>query len=355
MKPGLIHKLNKAQLLLLPFSLMYGFVVLIRNKLFDWQWLGSRQFEIPVISVGNISVGGTGKTPHVEYIARLFQFNMAVLSRGYGRSTKGFRIVRENDKPENTGDEPLQIKSKFPDITVAVCEQRVIGVERLLSIHNQLQLIMLDDAFQHRYIRPGLSIVLINYHKLIYHDYLLPAGRLREPVKGLKRAHVAVVTKCPVELSPEEKIKIVSRLNRIASMPVFFSTFKYGTAVGVFTSQSLTSITNHHILLVSGIADPAPLKKYLNAEQITELRYPDHHTFTQSDVNHILKTFNNIHNKNKVLITTEKDMQRFKPFESLFTETRDKFFYVPIEVNFLFDDAEKFNKIVVNYVEEHKP
>jgi tetraacyldisaccharide 4'-kinase len=185
MRPGRSRLLQLVRWLLLPFGAVYVASVLIRNKLFDWGILPSKQYDLPVISVGNISVGGTGKTPHVEYLVRLLQEkDPAVLSRGYGRRTKGFRLVNENDEAWKVGDEPLQVRNKFPDIRVAVCESRVEGIDQLLRLTPPPGLVLLDDAFQHRYVKPGLSIVLVNYHHLIYNDWPLPAGRLREPAGG---------------------------------------------------------------------------------------------------------------------------------------------------------------------------
>lgn len=351
MKFGRSRLLQFIQWLLLPFSAIYGVGVRVRNKLFDWNILPSNRFDIPVISIGNISVGGSGKTPHVEYLIQLLQEkDLAVLSRGYGRKSKGFQLVNENDDARKVGDEPLQVRNKFPNIRVAVCERRVEGIHQLLQWPSPPALVLLDDAFQHRYVKPGLSIVLVNYHHLIYNDWLLPAGRLREPLGALKRAHAVVVSKCPEDLSVPERDQIASRLYKIAKLPIFFSYFKYGRLKGVFTQQEMALDTDCHILLVTGIADPGPLKVHLKAPQLSELHFPDHHDFTASDVRKILKQYTSITDHAKILLTTEKDAQRLKKWQDLFSGVSDYFYYLPVEVDFLFDGREPFNKKILQYL-----
>ena len=262
---------------LYPASWLYGAVVMMRNKLFDWEVLQSKSFDIPIISVGNLAVGGTGKTPHTEYLIKFLcnQYKVAVLSRGYKRHTKGYVLATPESTARSIGDEPYQMHQKFPSVTVAVDEKRCHGIEKLLALQKpSIDVILLDDAFQHRYVKPGLSILLTDYHRLFCDDTLLPAGRLREPISGKNRAQIVIVTKCPQDIKPIDYNIITKRLNLYPYQQLFFSSFRYGNLQPVFPTMSpdtnaistnhevaLSSLTNTDILLMTGIASPALFSK----------------------------------------------------------------------------------------------
>jgi len=268
---------------LYPISFLYGIGVSLRNKLFDWKFLQSKSFDIPIICVGNIAVGGTGKTPHTEYLIRFLQdrYQVAVLSRGYKRHTKGYILADSESSARTIGDEPYQIKKKFPAITVAVDEKRVRGVENLLKLNTpKVEVVLLDDAFQHRYIEAGMNIILTDYHRLFCDDALLPAGRLREPDKAKNRAQIVIVTKCPADIKPIDYNIIAKRLDLFPYQKLFFSSFLYGNLIPVFpesgnTPRKLNSLKkSENILLVTGIASPVVMKeeieKYVSNKAMLE-------------------------------------------------------------------------------------
>ena len=304
-------------IILFPLSLIYGWVIAVRNFLFDIGLLPSKHFIIPIISVGNLAVGGTGKTPHVEYLLSLFKKNTktAVLSRGYKRKTTGFILANENANSQTIGDEPFQIFKKFPNVTIAVDEKRVNGVNKLLKQIPDLQLIILDDAFQHRHIQAGLSILLTDYSNLYTEDSILPTGTLRESGKGSKRADIIVVTKCPEHISPIEMRIVEDELKLKAHQSIFFSTYKYADIEPVFLvdiTPKLTleqlKINKTDILLVAGIAKPQPIVDYLNnfALQVESLLFADHHIFNSKDIREIKENFEKLNTDNKIIIVTEK-------------------------------------------------
>ena len=271
---------------LLALSWLYGLGVGIRNTLFEMGVLKSRSFSTPVISVGNITVGGTGKTPHVEYLIRLLkdQFNVAVLSRGYKRKSSGFVLSDSETTMPMIGDEPYQMKQKFPDITVAVDRKRTRGISKLTSPASGLDIdvVLLDDAFQHRYVKPGINILLVDYHRLLIYDRLLPAGRLREPVKAKDRADIVIITKCPKDLKPMEFRVITKAMNLYPYQQLYFSTLEYDQPCGVFTNQVYSEkLSGKNILLLTGIASPEQLLHDLQEydSQITPLTFSDHHDF----------------------------------------------------------------------------
>jgi len=352
------------KVLLYPISLIYGLIVFIRNKLFDLNMLSSQEFDIPVISVGNINVGGTGKTPHIEYLVSVLKsnFKIATLSRGYKRKTKGFILANSQSTATEIGDEPLQIKNKFPSIDVAVDACRVNGINQLLNKNNNLNAILLDDAFQHRYVNPGISILLIDYNNPLSKDYLLPLGRLREPASQTKRASIIIVTKCPSELKPIERRIMEKDLGIFPYQNLYFTTFNYGKLIPIFSANPLigdfddSEIKKYSLLVVTGIANPDKMLSYLGRTQqkIEHLKYPDHYNFKQKDIANICNTFNGIENKNKIIITTEKDAMRLK--DSVFKEMiiNLPIYYLPIEINFLFEDSKKFNNQIISYVKTNK-
>lgn len=345
---------------LYPVSWIYGTVVMLRNKLFDWGTLQSKSFSVPVICVGNLSVGGTGKTPHTEYLIKLLHthYHVAVLSRGYKRHTKGFVLANENSTARTIGDEPYQMHIKFPTITLAVDENRCHGIERLLTQKDPpVDIILLDDAFQHRYVKPGLSILLTDYHRLFCDDTLLPAGRLRESINGKNRAQIVIVTKCPEDIKPIDFNIISKRLNLYPYQQLFFSSFHYGELQPVFASSPvipLSSLTDTNLLLVTGIASPAAILKQLesNAQQIDLLAFGDHHDFTHKDMQLIKDRFKKLEGEHRLIVTTEKDATRLINHPGLDAELKPYLYTLPIEVEILQNQQDKFNQRIIDYVRE---
>ncbi len=347
---------------LLPLAWLYGIGVRFRNLLFDFGILKSRSFDVPIIDVGNLTVGGTGKTPHTEYLIHLLKkkYNVAVLSRGYKRQSKGY-VLAQTDTPMHTiGDEPYQMKQKYPEVTVAVDKDRCHGVEQLLkpSVQPPVDVVILDDAYQHRYIKPGLNILLMDYHRLIYFDKLLPAGRLREPRSGIKRADIIIVTKCPPYITPMDKRGIERTLDLEKWQNLFFSTFRYGALYPLFPSgegqrkkltiEELKSF-DEGILLVSGIASPQQLEYDLSkiTTKFESYRFADHHQFTDKDISNVDSKF-----KGGIIVTTEKDASRLKELgEKAFPPQHARSIYVlPIEVEFMTGTGERFDSLITNYV-----
>ena len=345
---------------LLPLSWLYGLGVKFRNMLFEIGILHSESFDVPVISVGNITVGGTGKTPHVEYLIELLKdkAKVAVLSRGYKRRTRGFVIADDNATAKTIGDEPLQMKRKYgDDITVAVDRKRCHGIRQLTSDEDGIDVILLDDAFQHRYVKPGVNILLVDYHRLIIYDKLLPAGRLREPLSGKNRADIVIVTKCPHDLKPMEFRVITKAMNLYPFQRLFFTCLEYRNITPVFGSgeQSLDSIGKDcHILLLTGIASPQQMIEDLSPRcpHITPLTFGDHHTFTSSDVARINNEFAALPHP-KMIITTEKDATRLIAVEGLSEEVRGAMFALPVKIHFMLGQEESFNEKIIGYVRKN--
>ena len=349
--------------LLLPLSILYGTIIFIRNKAYDWGILPSRSFNIPILSVGNITVGGTGKTPHVEYLADLLrdEFNPATLSRGYKRKTRGFRLVDTGDSPRQVGDEPCQIKRKFPDLTVAVDANRVRGIETIRQQKPEADLILLDDAYQHRKVQANLSILLIDFNRPITKDFMLPLGNLREPTFEKRRANVIIITKAPPDMQPIQRRIFLDRLKPYPYQSVFFTTLKYGDIKPVFpgyqdSDESKQPEGNTKILLATGIADPAPLKKYVSeniSKQIYSVKFADHKNFTSSDIEKIRRRFERLEG-DKIILTTEKDAIRFEESGAIPDEIKQAFFYLPVQVQFLNDRTKDFNRQIIDYVRKNK-
>jgi tetraacyldisaccharide 4'-kinase len=343
-----------------PISILYGIIISLRNKLYDMGVFPSKEFVIPVISVGNLSVGGTGKTPHIEYLIRLLrtEFYIATLSRGYGRKTRGFILADTQSNASEIGDEPIQFKRKYSNIRVAVDVNRVKGILELQKNYPSLQSILLDDAFQHRAVKPGLSIVLTDYSKLYVHDLIMPTGNLREFKSGIIRADIIVVTKCPVILLPIERKRLISEIKPMPHQHVYFSYIKYGDFLPLNGEQKnpfpkeFYFERSYSILLLTGIANTAPLEYYLKdkVKNIHKSKHPDHHHFTKKDIENVKKIFNNIAASNKIILTTEKDAMRLKSPE--YTEALKELpvFYIPIEIDFHDKDKEQFNEQIVHYV-----
>ncbi len=349
-----------------PFSWLYGMGVGFRNMLFETGFLKSHSYSIPVISVGNITVGGTGKTPHVEYLVRLLKDKMkvAVLSRGYKRKSHGFVLADEQTPMEAIGDEPYQIKQKFPEVTVAVDKKRTRGIHHLTDDQDtpNIDVILLDDAFQHRYVKPGINILLVDYHRLIIYDQLLPAGRLREPVKSKNRADIVIITKCPKDLKPMEFRVITKAMSLYPYQQLYFSTYEYDTPRLVFPDcqeptevpSGIESLQGRNILLLTGIASPEQMRLDLEpyAESIQPLVFSDHHNFKRNDIECINQAFDELP-KPGLIVTTEKDATRLKQAEGLSDEVKQHLIVLPIRVSLLLDQEEAFNQNIIGYVRKN--
>lgn len=346
---------------MLPLSWLYGLGVRLRNQMFELGILKSRSFDIPVISVGNITVGGSGKTPHVEYLIRLLKdkVKVAVLSRGYKRKSKGFVLADAETCMKDIGDEPYQMKTKFPDIHVAVDKNRCHGIDMLTGNEksNDTDVILLDDAFQHRYVKPGVNILLVDYHRLIIYDKLMPAGRLREPQNGKARADIVIITKCPKDLKPMEFRVIIKAMDLYPYQQLFFTTLEYDNLRQMQGGEeiSLKQLNkNTNILLLTGIASPKQmtydLKEY--SDNITPMTFPDHHQFTAKDIELINNTFSQMSSP-KMIITTEKDSVRLTGMEGLSDEIRRNIYILPIRIKFMLGQEEEFNNKIIGYVQKN--
>lgn len=327
------------KVLLLPLSIMYSIITGSRNFLFHIGVLKSQRFDTPVLCVGNITVGGTGKTPHTEMIIAELQkkFRVACLSRGYKRKTSGFILAGENSTAREIGDEPMQIKKKFPGIIVACDGNRVRGIQKLLALPEPPQVIILDDAFQHRYVQADKNIVLVDYNRPVHQDMLLPAGRLRENTSALKRADYIIVTKCPKDIQPIERRILSKHLKIKPYQQLFFTAMDYGT-IHKLSSKAKEAIPDKAstILCLTGIARPEPYVEYLKSftQDITELRYPDHHNFTAKDIQRIEAAFESLKGNDKYIFTTEKDAVRLAAC-NLPKELKRHIYYIPIEPVFI--------------------
>jgi len=357
--------LKKKYILLYPVSLIYGVVTGIRNFLYNTGLLKGHEFGKPVICVGNITVGGTGKTPHCEYLIGLLKQNykIALLSRGYKRKTRGFRIVSPEMNPTDTGDEPLQICRKFQDIIVAVDSNRVRGAETIFRLYPETEVIIMDDGFQHRRIIPGLTVLLTDLNRLMIKDHLLPYGELRENVKNMYRSDIILITKSPEDISPIDRRIIVKELNKAPYQNLYFTSFKYGDPAPVFceaVSEKLQLSTDNKvksgIVLVTGIANPAPFKDYIQmfAEELIHLSYPDHHRFTEKDLVKICDAFLTLSTREKHIITTEKDAVRVRDFTNIAEHIKSALWYIPLDVYFLNDDKNEFDNLIIEYVRKNK-
>ena len=349
--------------ILYPVSAIYGLIISIRNFLYDYKIFKSTEFDIPVISIGNITVGGTGKTPHTEYLVELLrkQFNVTTISRGYKRKTKGYFEVQANSLASQVGDEPLQIKAKFNDVQVVVDEKRVHAIQKI-QVQQERQLpdvILLDDAFQHRSVSAGINILLIDFNRPIDKDRLMPVGRLREAKWQMRRANLIIYTKCPQEISPITRRIIMKDVFLRPYQNLFFTTMVYQPLTPVFPDEAIDTpklaSEKVSVLLVTGIANPEHLRKYLSTftEHITDLKYPDHHNFNASNIQQIEQKFAAIEADHKIIITTEKDSMRLKDME-LSPSIKANLFYIPLKIKFLDSEGKNFDEKIVTYVRENK-
>lgn len=356
MNPLLIL-INILKPLLYPISILYGVIVWLRNKLYDAGIISSIQFSVPVISVGNLSTGGTGKTPHIEYLIRLLQYEykVATMSRGYKRRTTGFYLAKEGTDATLIGDEPMQFHHKFPDVCVSVCEDRMTGIPRLLGEQPDIDIVLLDDAFQHRSVKPGLNILIIDFAKPFYKDHILPFGSLREGRKAYKRAHIIIVSKCPPQLSADVQQQMISKINPLPDQKVYFSYIAYDTMTDFFTGEPFRQANKANMVMVSGIAKPEPMLEHLRsiAADVHLLRYPDHHYFTSANLEEIRQTITNWDVSEKIIVTTEKDAMRLTIHRDELAQWNVRIAVLPIIIKFI-DKETGFNHEISSYIFREK-
>jgi len=348
------------QIILWPVSMLYGLGVSIHQWLYSSGFLKAQRFDLPVISVGNLSMGGTGKSPHIVYLTALLKntFKTAVLSRGYKRKSKGLQYASRNSTAEMVGDEPLMFKRKFPDVTVVVAESRSSAIPEVLMSQSDTQLILLDDAFQHYSIEPGINILLTDHRSLFTDDYLLPVGELREWKSGYKRASHIIVTKCPYPMTAEAKRSIVKKINPTSEQKVFFSHLGYHHPYLFDSPQERLKIEkDHEVLLLTGIASSDALENYLEHKVSVMYRqyYPDHHWYEMSDLRDILISWENIESKKKIILTTEKDAMLLEMYRDWMKENDLQIYVLPVQV--FFDDTERdaFHHEMISYIEKYYP
>ncbi|MBL6663619.1 MAG: tetraacyldisaccharide 4'-kinase [Flavobacteriales bacterium] len=339
------------RLFLLPIALFYGLVVFFRNMLFDYGIFSSKEYSVPIISVGNLCAGGSGKSPLVEYILRLIdnREKVAVLSRGYGRDSTGFQWVTSKSFVKDVGDESLQIARKFPELNVAVSESRNKGIQEI--IHNECDLILLDDAYQHRWVKPGLNILLTTYDNLFINDNLLPYGKLRESKKNFRRADIIVVTKTPYPLLPLDEYRLKEQISPFFNQKLCYSYLEYQEPVSLYTKKTL-SIEGKEVILMTAIASADLLKEYVDsrAKIIEHFEFKDHYNFKKKDIKKIIECYNKIDSQEKLILTTEKDATRLALYENNFKGIHIG--YIPIE--FKFQGKTNFNELILNYVEQNR-
>ena len=349
--------INLLKPLLYPASLLYGAIMWLRNKLYDAGLISSIQFSVPVISVGNLSTGGTGKTPHIEYLIRLleYEYKVATMSRGYKRSTTGFFLAKEGTDARMIGDEPMQFHRKFPEAVVSVCEDRMTGIPRLLGERPDVDVVLLDDAFQHRSVKPGLNILIIDFAKPFYRDFILPFGSLRESRKAYKRADIIIVSKCPPDMQDSLQQEMIRKINPLPHQQVYFSAIAYSPLTDFFSGEVINLPPQASIVMVSGIAKPEPMLHYLRsiAGDVHLLRYPDHHYFTGNNLEEIKQTYQNWEAAHKILVTTEKDAARLAIHRDTLAQWGINIAVLPIQVRLL-QHAAKFDEQVKSYIIKEK-
>lgn len=345
--------LKSLRILLFPFSLLYGFIVIIRNYLFDKNIIKSVSFDLPIIAVGNLSAGGTGKSPMVEYLLSTLKgkYKVATLSRGYKRKTKGYVLADAETAASEIGDEPMQFHQKFPDVAVAAGEERIVAIPQLLQDRPDTDVIILDDAFQHRSIKPGFNILLTEFGNLFTYDFFLPTGELRDQKASYKRADVIVVTKCPSDFSGEQRNDIKKEINPLPHQKVFFTAIEYGHPYHIVSKEQKAITSSDEVLLVCGIAKPAPLKRFLvqSSKTTHQQFFADHHLFSLKDIKEIKKRFNDIDTDEKMIVTTEKDAVRLIKFNAELVSM--PVFVLPVKHRFLFGEGIQFDSIVHTFIE----
>jgi tetraacyldisaccharide 4'-kinase len=344
--------LKSFRILLLPFAIFYWFIIWLRDFFYRKNFFKSASFGLPVICVGNLSVGGTGKSPMVEYLVEHLKdhFKVATLSRGYKRKTKGYALANEQTTALDIGDEPMQFHQKFPNVPVAVGEERLVAIPQLLHDRPDTEVIILDDAFQHRAIRAGLNILLTDCNNLFTRDFYLPTGDLRDLKSSYKRAHIIVVTKCNEELSSEEAQEIRDEIAPLEHQQIFFTTTRYQHPYHIIRGDQYEINENLEILLVTGVANPQPLKNLLeeHAASYQLVQFRDHHIFRIDDMNDLKRRFEKIEAEEKIILTTEKDAVRMMKFKTELEKSR--IYVIPVRHHFLFDEGEKFNQAVKNFI-----
>ncbi len=349
------------KIILFPFSILYGLVTSLRNVLFDWSILKSHPVNSQTICVGNLAVGGTGKTPHVEYLIKLLgdQHKIAVLSRGYKRKTSGFILASDQDTAREIGDEPLQYKTKNPELKVAVDANRRQGIKKLQELSDPPKIVILDDAFQHRSLKCELNIVISEYSNLYFQDTLMPAGYLRESKRGVSRADIIIVSKTPENASAVDIRNVIKDIKPLAHQSIFFSWLKYGELYGFQNNKEIISTLNDlfrfRIVLFTGIGNPKPMYTYLReyASEVTHIPYPDHHEFTLQNIAEIRDALDLFEGGNKIIVTTEKDAMRLKGSDLEDLTNTLPLYVLPIEIDFK-DKTEDFNNTILNYARENK-
>jgi len=348
--------LKRLKFLLYPFSLLYGLVMWVRNRFYDRKVLTAVEFDLPVIAVGNLSVGGTGKTPHVEHLIRLLKdsFRVATLSRGYNRRTSGYLLADSASTASQLGDEPMQFHQKFPDIEVCVGEERMLAIPQLLGERPETQIVLLDDAFQHRSVKPGLNILITDYSNRFTKDHVVPFGRLREGRKGYERANCIIVSKCPPQLSQSEKDAIRQEISPLPHQQLFFTSLKYGTLYDMFTASPVDAPDDTTILLVCGIARPEPLLQQLKEryKNVFLLSFPDHYYYSVPDLEKISRELGNLPGTNKLVVTTEKDAVRLQLLQERLRLMDLPIAVMPVEISFLFGEGDSFNNYIFTYVDQ---
>lgn len=339
------------KILLFPFSLIYGFFSILNSLIYELKIVIPIKFTIPVINIGNLTVGGTGKTPHIEYLINLLNpyIKLAVLSRGYKRKTKGFRRVEKTDDVKNAGDEPLLFKRKYNDLNVFVSENRVEGISQMLMKIPDIQTVLLDDAFQHRSIDPALNILLTEYDYPFFNDFYLPSGRLREWRTGYKRADIIIVTKCPVDITEKDKENFISKIKLQKKQKIFFSYYKYFHPYFLYNSQQRIELKPEtEVLLISALASTSYLIQYLESkvDNLHSLEFTDHHQFNYDDMENFKKIFDGLKSKNKIILTTEKDAMRLDMHRKFILDNKLPVFVLPVAVDFLFDQKYEFDELI---------
>lgn len=347
--------LKSFRYLLFPFAFVYGLAVWLRNWLFDKKILKSSAFNFPIICVGNLAVGGTGKTPMVEYLVTILQdkYQTATLSRGYKRKTKGFTVANANTTAIDIGDEPMQFHQKFPGIVVAVGEERLVAIPQVLHQHPETEVIILDDAFQHRSVRAGLNILLTECQNLFTRDHMMPVGDLRDVKSSSERADIIIITKCKPELKASEATEIIQEIGPLSHQQVFFTTLEYSLPRHLFNNQHISLDANTDALLVCGIANPKPLMEYLasHIHSYDMVRYADHHIFKMDDLKEIENCFKKLDSANKIILTTEKDGVRLHKY----VQELESYpvFVLPVKHRFLFDGEAKFEALVHEFISSY--